>query len=179
MSDIEFVPLAEKHLALLHQWFQIPHVKKWYARDVSYTPEMIEGKYLPRIKDKKKIPNYIVTLDGQPIGYIQMYNLKYSLPDGVDSYDHPLFKNYAPNRIVGIDLFIAETAYLRKGFGSAMLAKFIKEKIINNFDLVVADPLKINKQAIKLFAKNGFEEFNTSNIQSDNLLFTKKCGGAD
>lgn len=30
MIDIEFVPLTEKHLALLHQWFQIPHVKKWY-----------------------------------------------------------------------------------------------------------------------------------------------------
>jgi len=178
MSDIEFVPLAEKHLPLLYQWFQIPHVKKWYARDVSYTLEMIEGKYLSRIKDMKKIPNYIVTLDGHSIGYIQMYNLEYSLPDGVDSYDHPLFKNCTPSRIVGIDLFIAEAAHLRKGIGSEMLARFIKEKIINSFDLVVVDPYKINTQAIRFFKKNGFEEFNIINTQSDHLLLTKKCRGA-
>jgi len=179
MSDIEFVPLTEKHLRLLHQWFLTPHVKKWYARDVSYTPQMIEDKYLPRIKDNKNIPNYIVTLDSQPIGYIQMYNLEYSLPDGVGSYDHPIFKKYPPNRIAGIDLFIAEAANLRKGIGSTMLDEFIKVKIINNFDLVVVVPHIINKQAIKFFTKNGFEEFNNINTQSDHLLLSKKCRGDD
>ena len=179
MSDIEFVPLTEIHLTLLYQWFQIPHVKKWYARDVNYTPEMIEEKYLPRIKDNKKIPNYIVTLDAHPIGYIQIYNLEYSLPDGVDSYDHPLFKKCPPNRIAGIDLFIAAEDNLEKGIGSAILAKFIKEKIINNFDLVVADPCKINRQAIKFFTKNGFEELSYINTQSDHLLLAKKCKDVD
>lgn len=125
MENITFIPLEEKHLTLLHQWFQIPHVKKWYARNETYSLEMIQEKYRPRIKDNKKIPNYIVNLNNQPVGYIQMYNLDHALPDGIDDYEHLLFKEYPSNKIAGIDLFIANIEFLEKGISTKLLNQFM------------------------------------------------------
>jgi len=105
---ITFKPLHEDNLALLHQWFQKPHIKQWYARGESFTFEMIVEKYLSRIQNPNKIPNYMIHLDGNPIGYIQLYHLSYSLPDGVKDHNHPIFDEFKPKDIAGIDLFIAE-----------------------------------------------------------------------
>lgn len=176
MSNIAFVPLKEEHLTLLHQWFQIIHVKKWYARNISYTLKMIEDKYLPRIKDKQNIRNYIVILDNQPIGYIQMYNLEYSLPDGINSYDHPLFEKYSPKNIVGIDLFIAQEKYLRKGIGSRLINEFINAKLTDGYGLIVVDPHSTNTIAVQFFLKNGFKEFKNEDIDSDYKLLIKILG---
>jgi hypothetical protein len=46
-------------LKLLHQWFQIPHVLRWYARNEKYTFEMTQEKYLSRINDAT-IPSFII-----------------------------------------------------------------------------------------------------------------------
>ena len=49
MTSINFKTLTENDLPLMLNWFQKPHVKKWYARGESYTLEMMRKKYLPRI----------------------------------------------------------------------------------------------------------------------------------
>ena len=42
--NIRFRKMNADDLKLLHQWFQIPHVLKWYARGEKYTFEMIQEK---------------------------------------------------------------------------------------------------------------------------------------
>src|SRR3990167_9099177 len=98
-------------LKLLHQWFQIPHVLRWYARNEKYTFEMIQEKYLPRINDAT-IPSFIICDHDKPVGYIQFYHVTEHLPEGVANYNHPVFNDFKPNEIVGIDLFIADENYL-------------------------------------------------------------------
>jgi aminoglycoside 6'-N-acetyltransferase len=169
-ETITFRPLSETDLLLLHNWFQKPHVKEWYARDVHYTPDMIREKYLPRILDPKSIPNFIIYADDIPIGYIQLYCLKYNLPDGVDDYSHSLFIDYNAEKIAGIDFFIADTDYLNKGYASLALKNFIDEHIRGLFSVVISDPLKKNNNAIHFLERNGFKKFVSDSSHCTNEL---------
>lgn len=170
MKSINFKLLTENDLPLLHAWFQKPHIQQWYARGESYTLDMIKEKYLPRILHPESIPNFIVYADDTPIGYIQLYSVKDSLPDGVTDYNHPLFDNFKPNEIAGIDMFIADENYLKKGYATLTLTHFIKEHIQNKFTLLVTDPLKSNKNAIQFFEKNGFKKFKHNNNTKNELM---------
>ena len=172
MKSINFKLLTENDLSLLHNWFQKPHVKQWYARDENYTLDMIREKYLPRILHPELIPNFIVYADNTPIGYIQLYCVKDSLPDGVTDYKHLLFDNFKSNEIAGVDLFIADENYLKRGYATLTLNCFIKEYVERKFTLLITDPLKSNKNAIQLFERNGFKKFNSSTNNTANELMT-------
>jgi RimJ/RimL family protein N-acetyltransferase len=170
MKSIHFKNLAENDLPLLFNWFQKPHIKQWYARGENYTLDMIREKYLPRILHPQSIPNFIVYVDNTPIGHIQIYCVKDSLPDGVTNYHHPLFDDFKPNEIAGIDLFIADENYLKKGYATLALTNFIEEYVRGKFILLVTDPLKINKNAIQFFERNGFKKFKSSTNNTANEL---------
>lgn len=170
MQLITFKPLTQDDLSLLHRWFQKPHVKEWYARGEDYTVDTIKEKYLPRILDSELISNFIVYADDMPIGYIQLYGLKDFLPDGVTDYTHALFDNFKSNEIAGIDLFIADEDYLKKGYATLTLTHFIKEYVRGKFTALLVDPLKKNINAIEFFEKNGFRRFNHDNVNSINEL---------
>lgn len=155
-GEINFKKINENDLKLLHQWFQIPHVLKWYAREKIYTFKEIQGKYLPRIDDAT-IPSYIIYDQGKPVGYIQFYQVKYHFPEGIKNDRHPLFDDFKADELAGIDLFIADENYLRTGFSSNALKAFIDKYMKGNFQAVLVDPIKSNTTAVKFFEKNGFE----------------------
>lgn len=171
-NQITFNPLREDDLELLHQWFQVPHVKEWYTRGETYTLNEIREKYLPRIKEPDFIPNYIINLDVDPIGYIQLYHLNHSLPEGVDNYTHPLFSKFKPEEIAGIDLFIADEKILRQGISSKILNRFIEVFIAGKFKAAVVDPLKRNTNAVSFFEKNGFK-IQTSSVDGNHVLMLR------
>lgn len=173
MKSINFKLLTEKDLPLLHNWFQKPHVKQWYARGENYTIDMIREKYLPRILHPESIPNFIVYADNTPIGYIQLYCVKDSLPDGVTDYNHPLFDNFKSNEIAGIDLFIADENYIKQGYATLSLTNFIKEYVQKKFMLLITDPLKNNKNAVQFFERYGFKKFkeNDNNTMNELMIF--------
>jgi len=156
-ADIIFKPLSKYDLKLLHQWFHIPHVLKWYARSENYTYEMIQEKYLPRVNDKF-IPNFIIYLKDEPIGYAQYYHVTHSLPEGIENYNNELFSQYEPNELVGVDFFIAEEKYLKGGYASQSLESFIDRYLKNKFKAILVDPHKDNKKAILFFERNGFKQ---------------------
>ena len=164
---VRFKPLTEDDLSLLHDWFHRPHIKQWYARNEDYTREMIDEKYLPRVHHPELIPNFIISVDDHPIGYSQLYCVSHSLPEGVDSYDHPLFANHKPQDIAGIDMFIAEEECLGKGYARLILESFIKEHVKGRFTVLVVDPLTTNRHAIQFFERNGFEKL--ANYQSQSM----------
>lgn len=167
---IEFKALVESDLSLMYDWFHKPHVMQWYARGEDYTLEMIRQKYLPRLQVVEKIPSFLIYLNDYPIGYIQLYQLSYSLPEGVRDYQHPLFSNAKPHDMAGIDLFVAEELYLGKGYATLALQRFIEEQLRGRFRWAVADPLKINQHAIRFFERNGFKKMMQSPIESLNEL---------
>lgn len=164
-DNICFKKIEEKDLTLLHQWFQLPHVLKWYARGKSFSLNEIKKKYLPRITDDT-IPSYIVYHRQMPVGYIQLYQVEHHLPEGIHEH-HPLFDEINLKKIAGIDLFIADEKLLQTGFSSEMLDNFIHQYVIGNFHAILVDPVNSNIAALKFFVKNGFKRITS---QDDNHL---------
>jgi aminoglycoside 6'-N-acetyltransferase len=87
---------------------------------------------------------------------IQYYFLTENLPKGVKDYNNPLFNHYEPNKIVGIDCFIATAEHRGKSLGHEMITHFITEFLLN-FKAVIVDPNKTNKSAIRCYEKAGFK----------------------
>jgi aminoglycoside 6'-N-acetyltransferase len=167
--NILFKKVNEDDLKLLHQWFQIPHILRWYARDKKYTFEMIQEKYQPRINNAS-ILSFIICDRDKPVGYIQLYHVVDHLPDGVEDYNHPVFKDFKPNELAGIDLFIADINYLRTGFGSEALELFIGMHINNRVKAILVDPLKQNTFAISFFERNGFRHVMSQDNNHDLMM---------
>lgn len=157
MSHFEFKPLRQSDLTLLHRWFQEPTIKHWYARDKNWSFDEIKKKYEPRILGKEQVPSFIVYHDNTPLGFIQYYLLANSLPDGIDDYNHPLFKQCQTNELVGIDLFIAPDTARGKGLGVLLINQFIS-KFFTQFKAVIVDPNVNNLQAIRCYEKAGFSQ---------------------
>ncbi len=178
MQTITFKALTQTDLSLLHTWFQTPHVKLWYARGEDHTFDEVKEKYLPRILDPNLMLNFIIYAAAIPIGFIQLYGLNKFLPDGVADYAHPLFENYQPTDIAGIDLFIADEKYLRKGYATLTLKIFIQEYVQGQFNYLLVDPLKSNKIALSFFEKNGFAHCSQADSNTLNDLMILPVGRA-
>lgn len=169
--NIIFRKMKEDDLKLLHQWFQVPHVLKWYARNEKYTFKMIQKKYLPRINDES-IPSYIICDYDNPVGYIQFYHVTDHLPESIVNYDHPLFNDFNPKELVGIDLFIADESYLHTGFSAEVLKLFIKTYIKGRFKAILVDPLRQNISAVSFFERNGFRHIKSQDNNHYLMLLT-------
>ena len=64
-------------------------------------------------------------------------------------------------------MFVAEEAYLGKGYATLALQKFLIEYIKGKFLIVVVDPLKTNRNAIQFFERNGFKKFTNNQSESN------------
>lgn len=152
--NISFIPLAEEHFSLLLKWLQIPHVREWWDRDIDWTPDLIVekfGKYVPDHKSsdgKEPIKAYIICVDDKQVGYIQYHNVHDS-PRSSEA--QPL-----PASCAGLDFYIGEPDYLRKGIGAKTLEIFLKDYIFPEFNSVFVDPDEKNLAAIRCYEKVGF-----------------------
>lgn len=79
--NITFKPLNEIDFPLLLKWLEVPHIKKWWDRDVTYTLDQVEQKYYSYTKRykilddiKKPINAYIMSINNKSFGYIQLYD---------------------------------------------------------------------------------------------------------
>lgn len=131
---ISFRPLEESDYQFLLTWLQRPHVKKWWD-DGDDTLTKVSRHYS---SDPDTTFRYIFESDGhRPIGYIQYY--------------------LEPERVVGIDLFIGEPAFLNQGIGTAVVTAFV-EMVCARCDpkKIVIDPEPMNTRAIRCYEKVGF-----------------------
>ena len=71
------------------------------------------------------IPSFIIYKDEHPIGFIQYYWLTEHYPEGIQDANHLLFKQYHPNELVGIDLFLADQN--NRGRGLRVLTTFLRK----------------------------------------------------
>ncbi len=163
MNRFEFKPLQEKDLELLYLWFQESTIKQSYTRGQSFTRDDIKNKYLPRITGQENVPSFIVYQNNHPIGFIQYYLISLNLPEGIQNYDNPLFNQYTPDELAGIDCFIASAQKRGKGVGRDIIHCFITQFLMD-FKAIVVDPNKSNVSAIRCYEKAGFK---TSNYSKD------------
>lgn len=149
--NINFEKMTKDHLSLWEKWITFPHVKEVWFIDGYETSDYIHSK----INDNGHTVPFIIYLDDFPIGYIQYcdlyaYRTLTPKPKG-------LFTNENSGTFC-IDLFIAESDLLNKGYGTEIIKKFTN-KLINELGAkkILIDPASSNKRAIRCYQKAGFK----------------------
>lgn len=160
--NITFTPLQERHLPLLLEWLETPHVKAWWDQDVQWTIELIKDKFGSYVQGykitdgvKKPMQAFIICVDNKEIGYIQLYNAHdFAHEDGraLDAL---------PQSLAAFDIFIGDPAYVGKGYGSRIMKQFLQEFVDPVYEACFVDPDTANTQAIRAYENAGFEKIKT------------------
>lgn len=154
MAKITFSPLSASHFSCMLKWLETPHVKKWWDQDIVYTMDLVKEKYGSYVNGYKQVNGvnksihaYIINVEQEPVGYIQIY----------DTNDFPRTKPLSdlPKNLGGIDIFIGEEGCLRKNIGSKAIEQFLNEHK-TSYSHVFVDPDSNNIAAIKCYEKAGF-----------------------
>ena len=144
----------------MHKWLNTDFVSQWYGQK-KYSYEEVLQKYSAKISVENLSNPFLILYARTPIGYIQSYRIS----------DYPDYNKYvqADEKAAGIDLFIGEDDYIHKGFGTAILTKFLAEIIFSDDSLIscVIGPEPKNKAAIRCYEKVGFRYFKTVHIAGE------------
>ena len=133
-----FRPMTTADLPLIQRWLLEPHVAEWW-----HDPETFE--FVSGDLDHPDVAQFIVTLDGQPFGYLQCYRMS----------DWDSGFGQQPFGTRGIDQFIGEADKLALGHGSAFIRSFIERLIRKGVPRIVIDPSPSNSRAIRAYEKAG------------------------
>ncbi len=105
-----FRPLLLSDVPLMHQWFNLPHIKKFYSLREWTETEVLE-KLKPYINGDKPVLGYMILISEKPIGYVQQYKIT----------DYPWPNQNLSEEIIhhaaGMDLFIGDETLIGKGIG--------------------------------------------------------------
>ena len=165
---LTFTMLTASHFPLLLKWLETPHVKAWWDKDIKWTLPLIEEKYGDYTKGyklengvKKTMQAFIIWLNNEPIGYIQLYNV-HDFPR-----DDGLSIDALPNSCAAFDWYIGEHTYTGKGIGTRALKQFIQDHIFPTYNHIFVDPETTNLAAIRSYEKAGFV---TTGFHNDNKI---------
>lgn len=142
IPHIRIATLTENDFPVLHQWLQNKHVREFWD-DGDRTLEQVKNHYKP----EEGIKRYIFFIEDEPAGYFQSY-----MVDKENEYN-----SYSLKDTLGIDFFIGNETFLKKGHAIHVLSCFIKECCVEA-DRVLVDPQPSNAKAIHLYKKYGFSQ---------------------
>lgn len=146
---IRFRKITEEDIALMHAWFNEPHVQKFYSLR-EWTEQEVLEKLLPTIERKKRVFGFIIYFEKSPIGYLQYYRIK--------DFPWPQ-QDFAPNIVeqgIGLDIFIGDRAWVSQGLGAKIVETFLNSAIWPHFQFCAVDPDERNVASIRMFEKCGF-----------------------
>ena len=136
---IEFKSISIEYIDTLHDWLQLPHVRKYWD-DGDRTIESVQSHYL----SQNHTLRYLIFLDDIPIGYIQNWSV----------YGDSEFIEYKFGDTFGVDFFIGNVDYLGKGYALKILSKFIRGYLVDA-DRVLVDPDPGNFKSQHVYKKYG------------------------
>ena len=156
---VEFIKIGIRRLLssdlhLMHKWLNRDHVSRWYGKQKP-TYEAVVQKYGAKIDGQDQSDPFLISYAGSPIGYIQTYRIA----------DHPEYNRHVrvDDRTAGVDLFIGDDAYIHKGFGTRVLAKFLAKVVFSDEGITncLIGPEPENRAAIRSYQKVGFRHIKT------------------
>jgi len=149
VGAISIRPVEPGDLSLLGEWMRRPYWREWWGEpeyELGLIRDMIEGRDTTR--------PYIIEVDGEPAGYIQVWFIGHHQNESWIN-DHPWLAELPPEA-VGVDLSIGEAGLLSKGIGSAALSVFVRRLLDEGCKTVVIDPDPANRRAVRAYEKAGF-----------------------
>ncbi|MDR7269885.1 RimJ/RimL family protein N-acetyltransferase [Pelomonas saccharophila] len=141
---MEFTPLAEADLPMLHEWLGRPHVAQWWGPADSV--DELREDFLSGGTTRA----FIARLDGEAIGFVQCYVVMGSGDGWWEDETDPGAR--------GVDQFLAHPGQLNRGLGRAMVQAFVARLFEDStVSFVQTDPSPDNPRAIRCYAAAGFE----------------------
>ena len=140
MASYQFRPMSADDLPLVKDWLARPHVVEWWG-DPDEQFGLVSGDMNAPAMDQ-----YIVSLNGAPLGYLQCYRLT----------DWNTGFGPQPEGTRGIDQMIGVPELVGQGHGSGFIRAFIERLLANSTPRVVVDPDPANARAIRAYEKAGF-----------------------
>jgi aminoglycoside 6'-N-acetyltransferase len=137
-----FRSMTAADLPMIKHWLALPHVREWWG-DPAEQYALVSGDL-----DEPAMDQFIVSVDGNDIGYIQCYDLT--------AWNSGFGQQPAGTR--GIDLFIGEPGMIERGHGSGLMRAFVDDRLAQGLPRMVTDPDPENPRAIRAYEKAGFEK---------------------
>jgi len=139
-------PFFDGDVALMERWLYLDHIKSWYEHPGDWLRE-IAG----RREEFKFITHWIAEFEGVPVGFCQYY----------DCYAARALEDWgmvieAPGEVFSIDYLVGEAAYLRRGFGRAMILQMLDRLRALRAKRVIVQPEEANAASCGLLKSCGF-----------------------
>jgi RimJ/RimL family protein N-acetyltransferase len=157
---IQFRSFTEEDIQQVVSWIYKSHVLDVWDSAQGVQSDVVEEKYMTRI-NSDVIDTYIIVINGVDVGLIQTYYIE-------SHQDFGLTNEVAK----GIDLFIGETDYINKGYGTRILKLFLQQYIFHQPEVQCAciDPELYNERAIRTYEKVGFKTVRVGYSEYSKLL---------
>jgi aminoglycoside 6'-N-acetyltransferase len=159
---LSFRRLQRDDFRLLSLWFSQSHVEPWWRE--AYDLESIERHYGPAVDGADPTALFIVEVDGEPVGFAQLYLLD----------DNPDWKrSLAPAGVfedaAGIDYLIGQEAATGKGLGPRVIDSLVENAWEENggLQVVVVAVGQDNRRSWRALEKAGFERVWAGELVSD------------
>jgi aminoglycoside 6'-N-acetyltransferase len=168
---IDFQPITEGDVPMLWEWYQRPHVARWFA---PWTPATYQGfveetgRMITGVDPQR---GFLVVVDGVPAGYIQGYRL-----DQEPEMAGPIALG---EDAVAADVFLAEAAGTGRGVGPRVVGLFYVGMMDETgLDVGIIDPEVENARAIRAYEKAGFSflrEVDTGGRMNEHIMLARRA----
>ncbi len=157
LERIAFRPVEiERDLPHLLRWLADLDVRRWYDEG-ELTEANIGARFAPEATTRK----YIIEIDGQGVGYIQVYRLA----------DEEEYRRQVdvPPEAVAMDLFIGEPEFRGKGWGTGVLRACLERLVFGEMEapLAMIAPDPENARAVRSYEKAGFRPLKRVYVTDD------------
>ncbi len=145
MDLISFKSLSKSDIKQIYDWIQQPHVKKWWQDPENW--DEFKQKFEDKLQSQYRAC-FVIYIENEPIGYIQTYQ--------ANRFFEWL---HQPEGTYGMDLFIGDSDFIGKGYGTQIVSKFVKELFKwPQVARIIINPDINNIAAVRAYEKAGFKK---------------------
>ncbi len=138
---IAFKPVDEDDLPLLAQWLAEPHVRQWWG-----DPDEELALMRSILEEDDGNEGFVVSVDGQPIGYIQSWKpTNFNTDKWLE--EAPWIAD-VPAGSLGVDVFIGRPDLIESGIGSGIVAAFCRRLFATGARRLIIDPDAANTRVV-------------------------------
>ncbi|GAB7192836.1 GNAT family N-acetyltransferase [Kineococcus sp. NUM-3379] len=163
-TTITWRRLTERDFPLVRSWLQQPHVERWWNHETS--PEAVERDFGPPARGEEPAEDFLVFLDGRPVGLFQRCRIA-DYPEDLEDLG-PVVD--VPAGAAELDYLIGEPGLTGHGLGPRLIA-FAAERTwadLPDTPCIVVPVVAANRASWRALEKAGFRRIAEGDIEPDN-----------
>lgn len=161
-----FRPMTQADIPLVLDWLRTPHVMQWWPWDGLMESELTRGLEAPWMR------YFLLTLDDEPFGFLQVYDIwrEHACADDYEDAEATGPYDDQPEGTLGIDQFIGREDMLGQGHGSAAIRLVVDDLLAGGAPRVITDPDPANPRAVRAYEKAGFRSLDVRETDDGPVL---------